>query len=220
MIWRMCFNLEVIFMNMRIIQDISDFIFVEDKVEKADVIMIPGGSFPELPEKAAELWNDGYAPIVVPAGGVSIKTGRFNGVKSKREIYAEPYKTECEFYTDVLEKCGVKSECIVGDDKSGCTADNARFTKKVLDSNKIYPKKAILCCKAFHARRCLMFYQFYFPHTEFIVVPVVDLPGYHITKDNWYKTDIGLSRVLGELSRLGDQFELEFNRFKDELDKN
>lgn len=77
----------------------------------------------------------------------------------------------------------------------------------------------LLFCKAFHARRCLMFYQFYFPDTQFIIVPVVDLPGYCISKDNWYKTDIGLSRVLGELSRLGVQFNLEFNQFKDELDK-
>lgn len=207
-------------MNMRIIEDISKFVFVEDVLEKADVIMIPGGSYPELAEKAAELWRNGYAPLVVPAGGVSIKSGKFNGVKSKQEKYTKAYKTECEFYTDVLEICGVKSENIIGDDKSGSTADNARFSKKILDLNKIYPKKAIICCKAFHARRCLMFYQFYFPDTQFIVEPIIDLPGYYISKDNWYKTELGLSRVLGELSRLGVQFNSEFNRFKDELDIN
>lgn len=207
-------------MNMRIIQDISKFVFVEDILEKADVIMIPGGSYPELAEKAAELWNKGYAPLVVPAGGVSIKSGKFNGVKSKQEKYTKAYKTECEFYTDVLEICGVKSEYIIGDDESGCTADNARFSKRILEANKVYPKKAIICCKAFHARRCLMFYQFYFPDTQFIIAPIIDLPGYCISKDNWYKTDIGLSRVLGELSRLGVQFNSEFNQFKDEFDIN
>ena len=68
-------------MNTRILEDISNFIFVEDSLEKADVIMIPGGSYPDLPEKAAELWKKGYAPILVPAGGVSIKLGKFAGVK-------------------------------------------------------------------------------------------------------------------------------------------
>lgn len=97
-------------MNMRIIQDISKFVFVEDILEKADVIMIPGGSYPELAEKAADLWKNGYAPLIVPSGGVSIKSGKFNGVKSKKEKYTKAYKIECEFYTDVLEICGVKSE--------------------------------------------------------------------------------------------------------------
>lgn len=197
-------------MNMRIIDDISNFIFVEDILEKADVIMVPGGSYPELPEKAAEIWRDGYAPLIVPAGRFSVKSGKFNGVKSKQERYVGDYKTECEFYTDVLEMCGVQTECIIGENESGCTADNARFSRKILDARGIYPQRAIICCKAFHARRCLMFYQFYFPETQFIVSPIIDLPGYCISKDNWYKSELGLSRVLGELSRLGTQFVPEF----------
>lgn len=202
---------------MRIIEDISNFIFVEDVLEKSDVIMVPGGSYPELPEKAAEIWGDGYAPLIVPAGGVSVKSGKFNGVKSKQERYVREYRTECEFYTDVLEICGVQPECIIGDNKSGCTADNARLSRKILDARGIYPQRAIICCKAFHARRCLMFYQFYFPETQFIISPIIDLPGYCISKDNWYKSEIGLSRVLGELSRLGTQFVPEFNNLKHEF---
>lgn len=204
-------------MNTRILEDISNFIFVEDPLEKADVIMIPGGSYPDLPEKAAELWKKGYAPILVPAGGVSIKLGKFAGVKSKKDIYNKDYITEYDFYTDVLEKNGVDSKCIIGENESGCTADNARYTKKILDAKKIYPKKAIICCKAFHARRCLMFYQFSFPNTDFIVIPVDNLIGYHISKDNWYKTDIGQKKVLGELARLGLQFTPEFDSLKKEL---
>ena len=40
-------------MNRRIVNDITDFIFLEDRLEKADAIFIPGGSYPELPERAA-----------------------------------------------------------------------------------------------------------------------------------------------------------------------
>ena len=32
-------------MNMRIIEDITNFIFVDDTLEKADVVMIPGSSY-------------------------------------------------------------------------------------------------------------------------------------------------------------------------------
>ncbi|SEW46329.1 YdcF family protein [[Clostridium] fimetarium] len=198
-------------MNMRIIDDITNFIFIDDTLEQADVIMIPGGSYPELPEQAAKLWNDGYAPIVTPSGGVSIKTGKFNGVKAKRETYSKNYLTECEFYTDVLLINSVEASSIIGENQSGNTSDNARFSKQILESRNISPKSAIICCKNFHTRRCLMFYQFAFPNTKLIInsVPYSE-NGQDISRENWYKTDTGLNRVLGELHRLGNQFSSEF----------
>lgn len=48
-------------MNNRIITDISNYIFVSDAPEKSDVIFLPGGSHPEQPEYAAELYRKGYA---------------------------------------------------------------------------------------------------------------------------------------------------------------
>lgn len=40
---------------------ISDFIFVNTEINKADIILIPGGSHPKLAEKAAELFIKGFA---------------------------------------------------------------------------------------------------------------------------------------------------------------
>uniref|UniRef100_UPI004056D783 YdcF family protein n=1 Tax=Acetatifactor sp. TaxID=1872090 RepID=UPI004056D783 len=203
-------------MNMRIINDISNFIFVEDELEKADAIFIPGGSYPELPERAAALWKEGYAEILVPSGAYSITLGKFAGVKSQCEKYSKDYITECEFYTDVLQTNGVSPDCIIPENKALFTAENARLTRKVLDERNIRPKKAIICCKAFHARRCLMYYQFSFPDTTFLIAPVAGPSGINVTRDNWYKTESGLKRVLGELNRLGTQFGPEFTVFKEE----
>ncbi|MDU6265357.1 MAG: hypothetical protein E6600_12740 [Anaerocolumna aminovalerica] len=47
-----------------------------------------------------------------------------------------------------------------------------------------------------------MFYQAAFPEVEFLLTPV---SGYNISKDNWYLTEYGVKRVLGELKRCGDQ---------------
>lgn len=71
---------------MKIIDDISDFIFLQDEMQKVDIIFIPGGSHPELGEHAADLWKQGFAPKIMPSGGVSIKTGKFNGVKLKEVL--------------------------------------------------------------------------------------------------------------------------------------
>lgn len=42
-----------------------------------------------------------------------------------------------------------------------------------------------------------------FPDTKFYVCPVVYMGN---TKENWYKTEQGIDRVLGELARCGSQF--------------
>lgn len=39
--------------KLRYINDITNFIFVKDKLQKADIIFIPGGSYPEVAEEAA-----------------------------------------------------------------------------------------------------------------------------------------------------------------------
>lgn len=190
-------------MNNRIINDITNFIFVEDKPQKVDAIFLPGGSHPEQPEYAAELYRKGYAKWLVPSGGISVKRDKWPGVRSKADIYNGDYQSDCDFFTDVFIKNGVPSDVIVGEDKSGHTRDNAFLSRMVVYEKGIEIKTAIIVCKAFHARRCLMLYQMAFPNTKFYVCPVVCMG---ITKDNWHKTEQGIDRVLGELARCGNQF--------------
>ena len=190
-------------MNNRIITDISNFIFVSDEPEKVDAIFLPGGSHPEQPEYAAELYHQGYAKWLIPSGGISVKTDKWNGVRSKADIYNGNYQSDCEFFTDVLLKNGVAASAIIGEDKSGHTRDNAFLSRKVVDEKGVYIKTALIVCKAFHARRCLMLYQMAFPNVEIKICPV---HCYNITKDNWYKSETGIDRVLGELARCGNQF--------------
>lgn len=190
-------------MNNRIISDISNFIFVSDKPENVDAIFLPGGSHPEQPEYAAELYNEGYAKRLIPSGGISVKRDKWPGVRSKADIYSGNYQSDCEFFTDVFLKNGVPASAIIGEDQSGHTRDNAFLSRKVIDRRGIDIKTALIVCKAFHARRCLMLYQMAFPNVDIKVCPV---HCYNITKDNWYKSETGIDRVLGELARCGNQF--------------
>ena len=190
-------------MMNKIITDITEYIFVEDKPLKADIIFLPGGSFPIIPEKAASLYHQGYSPKLLPSGGVGIKTGKFSGVKDKADIYNKEYLTDCEFYVDVLIKNGVLDKDILREDKSQHTRDNAFLSREIKDEAGLDIHKALIVCKSFHARRCLMLYQMAFPNTEIHVIPV---DCYGITRDNWYTFEYGIDRVLGELARCGNQF--------------
>jgi len=196
--------------DKRIINDITSFIFVEDELEKADVIFVPGGSYPELPQRAAQLWREGYAPYIVPSGRFSIRSSAFPGVKSQADKYRKDYATECDFYTDVLLSWGVHKESILQEREAAFTAENARFSRRLLDGKGIFPRKAIICCKGFHARRCLMYYQFSFPETELLAAPVDII----VSRQNWHQTKEGLEKVLGELERLGTQFLPEWEAFR------
>lgn len=203
---------------MRFIDDITNFIFVEDIVQKSDIIFIPGGSHPELGEYAANLWKKGLAQYVMPSGGVSLKIGKFDGVKSKQDIYSKEYATDCEFLVDVLTINGVSEDAIIKEDQSGFTKENATFSRNILDQKGIHINSAIICCKSFHARRALMCYQFAFPDIKLYVHPYpYSKNSIMITKENWYKTESGVKRVLGELTRCGNQFNVEFGELIEKL---
>ena len=197
-------------MNNRIISDISNFIFVSEVPEKVDAIFLPGGSHPEQPEYAVELYHQGYAKWLIPSGGISVKLDKWPGVRSKADVYNGNYQSDCEFFTDVFLKNGVPVSAIIGEDKSGHTRDNAFLSRKVVDEKGVTIKTALIVCKAFHARRCLMLYQIAFPNTNIKVCPV---HCYNITKDNWYKSEAGIDRVLGELARCGNQFVGEIKQY-------
>jgi uncharacterized SAM-binding protein YcdF (DUF218 family) len=196
---------------MNLIQDITNFIFVEHKLEKADLIVIPGGSWPEPTEKAAELWLKGYAPYILPAGKYSCKRGYFAGPLAKQDIYNKAYNTEWEFMRDIALTSGVNSEAILREDCSENTYENAFKSREVTDSLNLNIKKAIICCKAFHARRSLMYYSWAYPETEFIVYPV-EVQG--VNKNNWFSTTYGTDRVMGELMRCGAQLKEAIPTYK------
>jgi uncharacterized SAM-binding protein YcdF (DUF218 family) len=168
---------------------ITDFIFVETELEEADVILVPGGSHPQLMEKAVELFRKGYAPYILPSGGPT------NHVHS----------TEWEFLRDVAVQQGIPHEAILKEDQARNTFENARYSFRVLTESGITPKKVILACKAGHSRRALLTYQTVFPmETRFMVAPVIDKTG--ISRDNWYYSEEGIRRIMVEVEKIGKYF--------------
>ena len=188
-----------------IASDIESFIFAENELEKADVIFVPGNGYPDMAELAANLYSQGFAPLVVPSGRYSITVGRFGGVLKHRDKYDGDYSTEWEFLRDVLIKNGVPEEAVLREDRASYTYENALYSRDALFSAGVAVKKAILCCKNYHAGRSLMYYQTVFPDTEFIV-RTVSVDG--VTRENWRKSQKGIHEVAAEMERVLVQFSL------------
>ncbi len=108
-------------------KNVEEFVFAESQPEKADIIFVPGNGFPDMAEKAASLYREGYAPYILPSGRYSITLGKFAGVQSKKEIYGGDYETEWEFLKNVLLKNGVPEEAILREDQATFTYENAIF---------------------------------------------------------------------------------------------
>ncbi len=187
----------------RFIRAVTEFIFVEDAPEPADVIFVPGSRKIENAIRAAELYKAGYAPYVLPSGRFSTVYGRFKGVPERYIAdYPDEYETEWSFLRAVLIKHGVPDEAILREDMATYTWENAQFSRDVLKNAGLPCRTAILCCHAFHARRALLYYQAAMPETRFIVCPA-STSGY--SREDWFLTEKGRARILGEVQRLGSQ---------------
>lgn len=187
------------------LKEIEEFVFVEDSPEKADVIFVPGNGYPQMAERAARLYKENYAPYVLPSGKYSVTKSCFSGVLAKKEKYKGEFLTEWEFLKSVLLENGVSEQAILREEKATFTYENAMYSRKVTDEAGIVVRRGILCCKAYHARRCKMYYQRAYPETEFLVC-TSDVDG--VTRENWNNTEEGIQTVMGEVERIIRQFSL------------
>ncbi|MBQ3156258.1 MAG: YdcF family protein [Clostridia bacterium] len=198
----------------RFIRAVTEFIFVEDQPEQADVILVPGSRKIENAIRAAALYRAGYAPYVLPSGRYATTYGRFLGVPERYQAeYPDAYETEWAFLRAVLRKHGVPDSAILREDQATYTWENAQKSRDVLQTAGLPCDTAILCCHAFHARRALLYYQAAMPKTRFLVCPA-PTPGY--TREDWFLTPKGRDRVLGEVQRLGSQVNEVFEMMLEE----
>ena len=190
---------------MKFLRDITEFIFLEDLPEKADLIIVPGNTWPQPARRAAALYHEGMAPYIVVSGRYSKGQQTCAGAACEGDRYKGAYMTEADFLTDVLIREGVPETAVLQERKAEFTLENARYIRKLLEEKKMTVKKALICCQAFHARRCRMYFEYVFQDTdvEFLMCPAVTQG---ISRCSWMESQKGLDTVLGELRRCGEQF--------------
>ncbi len=185
---------------------ITDFMFFEHKLEKADTVLIPWWLRSELIEKAVELYKSWYASFILPSGGVSFKLEE--NKKTKDIDYLQKISIswiEWNYLKDIAVSLWVPEKVILKENKAKHTFDNANFSWKVLQEKNIKIKKCILVCKSYHARRALLTYQTAFPkNIKFIVCPIVD--DKNITRDNWFLDQKKIEIVMKEVEKIGQYF--------------
>ncbi|MGN0778938.1 MAG: YdcF family protein [Aristaeellaceae bacterium] len=197
------------------VQAVSDFVFVADAPAPVDVIFVPGNANPVHALHAAELYHQGWSRYVLPSGRYSKLVGHFAGVDPDwQEAYSGDYETEWAYLRAVLLGAGVPETAILREDQATYTWENAQFSRRVTDGMGMTVRRAMLCCRSYHARRALLYYQAAFPDTEFLVCPA-SVPGFD--RDDWYRTAQGRAMILGEVRRLGSQINEVFDMMLEQI---
>lgn len=135
---------------------IWDYQLMHHELQKADLILVLGSHDVRVAEYAAELYLAGWAPLLVFSGGRGRLTEKWQ-------------KPEAEIFAEAAIKKGVPKDKVLIEDKSTNTGENILFTKNLLDSKGLYPKKIILVQKPYMERRSYATFKKQLPAIDVVV---------------------------------------------------
>jgi uncharacterized SAM-binding protein YcdF (DUF218 family) len=160
-----------------------DYHKLNQPLRKADAIFVLGSHDIRVAEYAAELYLQGYAPLLILSG---------NGGKTTKEYFT---KTEAETFADIALERGVPAEHILLEKEATNTGENVIFTKKLLDEHNLHPQSFVLIQKPYMERRTYATFKKVWPDVEFTVtsppIPFDEYPNAGITKQRMYDNLVG-----------------------------
>ena len=162
---------------------------MHQKLEKADAIFALGSSDLRVPAYAAELYHDGWAPLIIFSGR--------DGKGKTMELWG---MTEAEKFAEVAKKLGVPDSAILLEKEATNTGDNVKLTKQMLEERDLHPEKLILIQKPYMERRTYATFMKQWPGMDFIVtsppISFEDYPNEERSKDYL------INMMVGDLQRI------------------
>ena len=140
---------------------------------KADVIMVMGSHDIQVADRGAELFNAGFAPLLVMSGGLGKLTSKmFN-------------KPEANLFAERAINLGVPGEKILIENQSANTGQNVEFTHKLLADKEVDVNKIIVVQKPYMERRAFATFRKVWPEPEVIVTsPQISFSDYKSAEVN------------------------------------
>jgi uncharacterized SAM-binding protein YcdF (DUF218 family) len=185
-------------------QKIWDYMLMHHNLVKSDVIFALGNRDTRVAEHAAQLYLDGFAPVLLCSG-----SGTIHNHESWREQFID--STEAEIFADIAIKMGVPKEAIIIEKESQNTGQNYEFALEKLKEKGINPKRIILVQKPYMERRTYATGKVWLPDIELIVtspkISFVNYPIDSISKEQLINTMVGDLQRIKEYPKNGFQIE-------------
>lgn len=164
------------------------YLVPEADPERSDVLFVFGGLGLEVPARAAQLYENGFAPLVVISGSSGPLT---------QGVFTKP---EAQVFKEEMVRFGVPEDVIITENHATNTGQNVTLGMKALQAAGNNIASAILVAKSFIMRRCVATFNKQFPEVRLIPCPprgsliqFVDRPRREFA-----------ARMLAELQRLKD----------------
>lgn len=161
-------------------------------LERADAILVLCSHDKRVAETGAQLFLEGWAPLLIFAGGLGSLT---------REMWTQP---EADQFAEIAIDMGVPSDRILIENRSSNTGENIMFTKQLLKEKQIDPQKFIIVQKPYMERRSFATFKKIWPEKEVLVTsPQVSFEEYlrEYTNEQLSKDDV-ISIMVGDLQRI------------------
>jgi uncharacterized SAM-binding protein YcdF (DUF218 family) len=159
---------------------------------KSDAILVLCSYDKRVAERGAQLFLDGWAPLLIFSGGLGSIT---------RGMWSEP---EADQFAKIALSMGVPEEKILVENKSTNTSENVLFTKRLLAERSINPESFIMVQKPYMERRSYATFRKWWPEKEAIVTsPQVSFDEYleKYTNPELTSDDV-VSIMVGDLQRI------------------
>jgi len=123
----------------------------------SDVILVLCSHDKAVAERGAKLFLEGWAPLLIFAGGLGSITSK---------LWREP---EADQFAAIAIRMGVPPESILIENRSTNTGENVLFTKQLLAGKHLDPRTFILVQKPYMERRSYATFKKLWPEKEAIV---------------------------------------------------
>ncbi len=167
---------------------IWNYHLLNQKLEKADCILVLGSHDTRVAERGAGLFLAGYAPLLIFSGGLGYVT---------KGAWSRP---EADVFKEISVKMGVSEEKIIVENRSTNTGENILFTKQLLSEKGLNPAGFILVHTPYMERWAYATFSKLWPEKRRLVTspqtPFEKYPNKRISEETVINNTVGYLQRL------------------------
>lgn len=161
---------------------------VNHSLQSSDVILVLGSNDKRVAVRGAELYLQGYAPLLIFSGGLGNYT---------RGLWDEP---EADKFAKIACAMGVQEEDILIENRSTNTGENIRMTQQLLKGKSLDPRQFIVVQKPFMERRSYATFKKNWPDKKLLVTsPQIIIENY---PNDEITMELLINAMVGDLQRI------------------
>ena len=175
-----------------LVEKLWEYHHLNHQLSHADVILVLCSHDKIVANRGAELFLEGWAPLLIFAGGLGSITSR---------LWQEP---EADQFARIAIAMGVPKERILIENSSTNTGENILFTKRLLLQRRLDPQKFIVVQKPYMERRSYATFKKLWPEKDVVVAsPRMSMDEYLSagSHDTLSANDV-ISIMVGDLQRI------------------